>query len=95
MADQLHHLLSLHALAAPYGDGLKPELLALLTERERLAARGAVPLPTRQVSAGPAQQHATDEELAAAGVPRIGRRLERRAEQFETTGSVSEPAIRG
>ncbi|MEO0958187.1 MAG: hypothetical protein AAFY66_06955 [Pseudomonadota bacterium] len=72
MADQLHSLLTLHTLAAPYGGGLKPELVALLSERDRAASDGAVPLPVRQASAGPAFQRATDEELAAAGVPRIG-----------------------
>ncbi|MEM6547290.1 MAG: hypothetical protein AAF713_06045 [Pseudomonadota bacterium] len=68
MADFLQRLLALHSVAARYGSGLKPELAALLREREEQARLGAIPIPVRPVSAGPASQCFDDDDLSAAGV---------------------------
>ncbi|MEM6622749.1 MAG: hypothetical protein AAF674_11015 [Pseudomonadota bacterium] len=75
MAGDLQFLLSLHKMAAPFGSGLKPELAKMLAERAQQAdraAEGAVPLGAPLASVGPAHQAATDAQLSAAGIPRIG-----------------------
>ncbi|MEL6584254.1 MAG: hypothetical protein AAFQ36_10525 [Pseudomonadota bacterium] len=72
MSDTLNDLFQVDRLAKQFGSGLNPKLRALLEERGAAAAQpdGAVPLHTRQHSAGPrqfvtAQQVLEDPKLVA------------------------------
>ncbi|MEM1079352.1 MAG: hypothetical protein AAGI09_12560 [Pseudomonadota bacterium] len=71
MANDFQWLLAMHETASRFGDGLKPELEALL--RSDLAAHGAevTPLPRPQISSGPAHQPASADRLEEAGIPSI------------------------
>lgn len=59
---------ALHQLASRFGDGLHPELARLLERDAALAAMGVVRLAPAGQRAAPVHQHATAEELRAAGV---------------------------
>lgn len=65
MADQLSGFWALHALARARGDGLKPELAALMGASHRAARAGAVPLQTQLRASGPAAQPLADPDPAA------------------------------
>ncbi|MEM6933227.1 MAG: hypothetical protein AAF526_06500 [Pseudomonadota bacterium] len=68
MSGDLQRLLNLHDLASNFGSGLKPELEQLLRARSMASENGAIPLPVTLHSAGPAEQHATEEQLRSDGV---------------------------
>ncbi|MEM8842583.1 MAG: hypothetical protein AAGD47_12485 [Pseudomonadota bacterium] len=68
MSGDLQRLLFLHDLASPFGCGLKPELENLLRARSGASAKGAIPMPVLMHSAGPAEQHATQEQLRSEGI---------------------------
>jgi len=63
MSDTFNGFLSAHRLAAPWGQGLKPELLELLERSERLRYRGVEPLDVPQASSGPAHQRTSRDTL--------------------------------
>lgn len=56
MSGDLQRLLTLHDIAARDGCGLLPELEALLRAETDAMLNGAIPLPVRTHSAGPAHQ---------------------------------------
>ena len=64
-------LSGLHQLASQFGEGLRPELAALLCRDEELQREGVVPLGAAPRSSGPAVQNASDAALEAAGVERL------------------------
>ncbi|MEM7188926.1 MAG: hypothetical protein AAF439_04875 [Pseudomonadota bacterium] len=72
MSSGLEFLFRLDALATRPGDGLHPRLVEVLCARQQPFPEGVVHLPCPQVSSGPAEQPASDAELQAAGIPRIG-----------------------
>ncbi|MGR3491569.1 MAG: hypothetical protein ACU0DW_05875 [Shimia sp.] len=80
MSNDFHWLLKMNNLARRYGDGLKPELAALLLAE---TPPGTTPLPARMKSAGPAEQASSVEERRAAEivelVPRPSLTRERRS----------------
>ncbi|MEM1302058.1 MAG: hypothetical protein AAGH17_05695 [Pseudomonadota bacterium] len=84
MASDLTWMLAMNNQARAFGDGLKPELEALLLRQVRPAAEGTVPLNTQEVSAGPGHQFASPERLKADGIAslqdfRAQRQTDRRA----------------
>lgn len=71
MAHDFQWLLEMHDTAARFGDGLKPELAALLRQDMTRLGPEVAPLARVPVSAGPARQFATKAQLAEAGIPSI------------------------
>lgn len=82
MADDFSWLLKMNELASRHGDGLKPELAKMLGARAEAQLQGAVPLPVRAASSGPAHQFATKEELDRAGIPVLRRTEQRQNRKF-------------
>lgn len=72
MANDFQWLLAMHDTAARFGDGLKPELEALLRRDMTRFGPGVQDMNIVPVSSGPVQQTATKAQLADAGIPSIG-----------------------
>ncbi|MEM8789065.1 MAG: hypothetical protein AAGE76_12465 [Pseudomonadota bacterium] len=74
-------LLQVNRLARRFGDGLKPELEALLARDARHRAAGVVPLPVTPRSSGPVSQTPPGDDPGVVPFPR--------AEQPERTADTA------
>lgn len=72
MAGGFDWMLNLNGLATKPGDGLNPRLLELLRARQTPLPSDVPTLPTTYASSGLANQTYSQDDLKAAGIPRIG-----------------------
>jgi len=88
MARDFDWLLAMNAVAERYGDGLKPELRALLTAADEHQGAGVMQLPIQPRSVGPAEQPATAAQLRAEGIVSL-------AEHRQETPGGGKRSVRG
>jgi len=75
---ELVKLLALDALASRDGVALKPEIADAIRALVAPPPLGAVALPVRTASAGPARQHVDPDRLAALNIPTLAEARARR-----------------
>ena len=96
MAQDFQWLLAMHATASRFGNGLKPELEALLRRDLTRFGPSVSDLGRVPVSSGPAHQIATKAQLAEQGIPSIAPdkalREGRENARNRATGCLSEGA---
>ena len=71
MSGDLDWMLRMNTLAKGFGDGLKPELEALLLRDRIQASQGLTPIGTRQISAGEVSIPVSEARLEREGIVRL------------------------
>ncbi|MEM6371234.1 MAG: hypothetical protein AAF727_00415 [Pseudomonadota bacterium] len=85
MPCDLTGLFRLHELAMKFGDGLKPDLLRVMTHPMDAYAHRVIPFHPPMASSGPAHQYVGDEALAQAGITRLSTAARRAGQNKDGT----------